>query len=250
MRIMAVGAHPDDVEITCGGLVAKLASSGHEVGIADLSQGELGSSGSRETRAKESARAAKILGVSWRESCQLPDTGIDHSSREQLRAVVELVRRRRPDLVLSPYRHSRHPDHHEASEIVRRVIFLAGLRQYDACGSPFPSARILYYMSDVQFDPSLIVDVDEFFETKMMAVHAYASQFNRNRPDSYPTRLNEPGFLDRIVARARFFGAMIGTGYAEGFLHEGPLRVEDPARLIVDGMGPRRKAPLHKRRRK
>jgi bacillithiol biosynthesis deacetylase BshB1 len=233
MKVMAIGAHPDDVELSCGGLVAKLVSLGHEVGIADLTQGELGSSGSKRTRATESTKAAEILGVSWRTCCELPDTGLDHSNRGHMRTVVELLRKRRPALVLSPYRYSRHPDHIEASEIVRRAIFLAGLRQIDARGKPFPFGRILCYMSDIQFEPTLIVDIGEFFEKKMKAVRAYRSQFQRNRADSYPTRLNEPGFLGRIEMRARFLGTMIGRTYAEGFLHEGPLEVDDPSRLVA-----------------
>jgi bacillithiol biosynthesis deacetylase BshB1 len=233
MKVMAIGAHPDDVELSCGGLVAKLVSLGHEVGIADLTKGELGSSGSKQTRAAESTKAGKILGVFWRECCELPDTGLDHSNRGHIRAVVELLRRRRPALVLSPYRYSRHPDHMEASEMIRRAVFLAGLKHFDAKGEPFPSGRILYYMGDVQFDPTFIVDVGEFFEKKMKAIRAYGSQFQRRRADSYPTRLNEPGFLNRIETRARFLGAMIGKTYAEGFVYEGPLQVEDPTSIVA-----------------
>jgi len=243
MKVMAIGAHPDDVELSCGGLVAKLVQLGHEVGMVDLTRGELASSGSRKTRVAESTKAGKILGVSWRECCELPDAGLDHSNRGQVRAVVELLRRRRPALVLSPYRHSRHPDHMEASETVRRAIFLAGLKHFDARGEPFPSGRILYYMSDLQFEPTFIVDVGEFFEKKMKAIRAYRSQFETGGADSYPTRLNEPGFLDRIETRARFLGAMIGKTYAEGFLYEGPLQVDDPVGLVAT-------RGAHNRRRK
>ncbi|MCX5800632.1 MAG: bacillithiol biosynthesis deacetylase BshB1 [Candidatus Eisenbacteria bacterium] len=234
MKVMAIGAHPDDVELSCGGLVAKLVSLGHETGIADLTGGELGSSGSKKTRAAESMKAAKILRVAWRECCELPDTGLDHTNRGHMRTVVELLRRHRPALVLSPHGgDSRHPDHVEAREIVRRAVYLAGLRQFDAGGRPFSSGRLLYYMSDVQFEPTLIVDVGEFFDRKMKAIRAYRSQFSGNRSDSYPTRLNNPGFLDRIEMRARFLGAMIDKAYAEGFLHEGPLQVDDPVTLLA-----------------
>jgi N-acetylglucosamine malate deacetylase 1 len=233
MKVMAIGAHPDDVELSCGGLVAKLVSLGHEVGIVDLTRGELASSGSEKTRAAESTKAGKILGVSWRECCELPDTGLDHSNRGQVRAVTELLRRRRPVLVLSPYRYSRHPDHVEASEIVRRAVFLAGLKRFDARGEPFSFGRILCYMSDLQFESTFIVDVGEFFEKKMKAIRAYRSQFDRKEADSYPTRLNERGFLDGIETRARFLGAMIGKTYAEGFLYEGPLQVDDPVSLVA-----------------
>ena len=233
MKVVAVGVHPDDVELTCGGLVAKLVSLGHEVGIADLTRGELGSSGTKKTRAAESLKATNILGASWRECCELPDAGLDHSNKGQMRAVVELLRKHRPNLVLSPYRYSRHPDHMEGSEMLRRAVFLAGLRRLDARGKPFPSGKILYYMSDVQFEPTLIVDIEAFFDKKMKAVRAYRSQFGRNRTDSYPTRLNEPGFLDRIELRARFLGTVINTEYAEGFLYEGPLRVDDPVTLLA-----------------
>jgi LmbE family N-acetylglucosaminyl deacetylase len=128
-------------------------------------------------------------------------------------------------LVLSPYRHSRHPDHIEASEIVRRAVFLAGLKRFDARGEPFSFGKILCYMSDVQFEPTFIVDVGEFFEKKMKAIRAYRSQFDGKEADSYPTRLNE--------TRARFLGAMIGKACAEGFLYEGPLQVDDPVSLVA-----------------
>ena len=234
MKVIAVGTHPDDVELSCGGLVAKLTSLGHEVGIADLTRGELGSSGSARIRARESARAASILRASWRECCELPDGGLDHSDRSHVLAAVELLRRHRPALLLAPYRYSRHPDHAEGSEILRRAVFLAGLRQLEAKGKPFQSGKILYYMSDMQFEPTFIVGIDDFFETKMKAVRAYKSQFRRDRADAYPTRLNEPGFLNRIEVRARFFGTTIEGTYGEAFLYEGPLRVDDPVRLLVE----------------
>ncbi|UCF79718.1 MAG: bacillithiol biosynthesis deacetylase BshB1 [Candidatus Eiseniibacteriota bacterium] len=232
MRVVAIGAHPDDVELTCGGLVAKLGSMGHDVRLSDLTSGELGSSGNEKTRALESAKAASILGVSSRECCGLPDGGLDHSNVQQVKTVVELIRRHRPSLVLGPYRHSRHPDHVEASEMIRRGVFLAGLRRFDASGRPHGLVSILYYMGDVHFVPSFIVDVGKFFKKKMKAVRVYRSQFERNRPDSYPTRLNRAGFMDLIEARAKYLGGLIGAEYGEGFLYEGSLRVDDPTLLV------------------
>ncbi|KPJ60529.1 MAG: hypothetical protein AMJ46_05840 [Latescibacteria bacterium DG_63] len=233
MRVAAIGTHPDDVELTCGGLVAKLVWLGHDVRMFDLTCGEKGSSGSQRARAAESSRAARVLGVSLRQCCGLPDAGLDHSDREQVRTVVELLRKHRPSVVLAPYRYSRHPDHVEASEIVRRSAFLAGLRQFDAKGQPHGSTRILYYMGDVVFEPTFLVDIGRFFKKKMRAVRAYKSQFDRSRSDSYPTRLNEAGFLERIETRAKYLGNLIGVGYAEGFLHEEPLCVDDPIALLT-----------------
>lgn len=235
MRVMAVGAHPDDIELTCGGLVAKLAASGHRVGIADLTCGEMGSSGNEKTRISESKKAARALRVSWRVCCGLPDSELNHSDRAHVHAFVRLVRKHRPALVLAPWRESRHPDHIEASEIVRRGLFLAGLRRLPVEGSPHGQCEILYYMGDVQFEPTIIVDIEKFFSRKMKAIEAYRSQFDRKRPDSFPTRLNLPGFLELIEMRARRLGQRIGTRYAEGFIYEGPLCVDDPVELIARG---------------
>jgi bacillithiol biosynthesis deacetylase BshB1 len=233
MRVMAIGTHPDDIELTCGGTVAKLAWLGHDVRIFDLTCGELGSSGSKKTRATESKKAAQMLGVSVRECCGLPDAGLDHSDGEQVRVVVELLRKHRPSVVLAPYRCSRHPDHVEASEMVRRSVFLAGLRHFDAKGRPYGSTRILYYMGDVPFEPTFSVDIGRFFKKKMMAVRVYRSQFDRTRSDAYPTRLNKAGFLKRIETRAKYLGDLIGVDYAEGFLCEDPICVDDPIALLT-----------------
>jgi len=235
MKVMAVGAHPDDVEMSCGGLVARLASEGYEVGIADLTCGEMGSSGDEKTRMAESGRAARILGVSWRVCCGLPDSGLDHSDRGHVHAFVRLLRERRPSLVLAPWRQARHPDHTEAGEIVRRAVFLAGLRRLRVPGQPHASTKVLYYMGDTRFEPTLVVDVSRFFAKKMKSIHAYRSQFDRSRPEAFPTRLNAPGFLDVIENRARYLGDIVGVKYAEGFLHEGPVPVDDPVALVVNG---------------
>jgi bacillithiol biosynthesis deacetylase BshB1 len=235
MRIMAVGAHPDDVELSCGGSVAKLVSLGHEVGIVDLTCGEMGSSGSEKTRIAESMRSARILGVSWRVCCGLPDSRLNHADISQVYAFVKLLRRHRPALVLGPWGKSRHPDHAETGEIVGRGIFLAGLWRIPVKGRPFSGTKLLYYMGDTQFEPTIIVDVGKFFKKKMRAIEAYKSQFDRRRPDSSPTRLNQPGFLGLIEARASYIGRTIGVRYGEGFLHEGPLEVGDPAALMVQG---------------
>ncbi|MFH0777453.1 MAG: bacillithiol biosynthesis deacetylase BshB1 [Candidatus Eisenbacteria bacterium] len=235
MRVVAVGAHPDDIELSCGGLVARLTSIGHEVGIIDLTYGEMASSGDRRIRIRESLKAAGILGVAWRECLGLPDTGLDHSERLQIRAVVEALRKHKPSFVLAPHRASSHPDHMEAGEMLRRAMFLAGLRRFEARGRPHRSSGLLYYMGDLRFEPSIVVDVTRFHRKKMSAVKAYRSQFRRDSGDSYPTRLNAPGFLELIEERARYLGGIIGTDYAEGFLHEGPLRVGDPAALLCNG---------------
>jgi len=235
MKVMAVGAHPDDVEMSCGGLVAKLASEGYEVGIADLTCGEMGSSGTEKTRMAESKKAARVLGVSWRVCCGLPDSGLDHSDIGQVYTFVRLLRDRRPSLVLAPWRQARHPDHTEAGEIVRRAVFLAGLRRLRVPGPPHASTKVLYYMGDTRFEPTLVVDVSRFFARKMKSIHAYRSQFDRSRPDAHPTRLNAPGFLDVIENRARYLGDIMGVRYAEGFMHEGPVAVDDPVALVVSG---------------
>jgi bacillithiol biosynthesis deacetylase BshB1 len=235
MKVMAVGAHPDDVEMSCGGVVARIASQGYEVGVVDMTCGEMGSSGDEKTRVAESNKAARVLGLSWRVCCGLPDSGLNHSDREHVYTFVRMLRKYRPALVLAPWRYARHPDHMEAGEIVRRAVFLAGLRRLRVPGAPHASAKVLYYMGDTRFEPTIIVDVTAYFGKKMKSIHAYRSQFDRSRPDAFPTKINAPGFLDVIETRARYLGNIIGTKYAEGFLHEGPVAVDDVAALIVRG---------------
>lgn len=226
------GAHPDDVELTSGGLAAVLASHGHAVGIVDLTSGEAGSRGAPRERAAEAAAAAKILGVATRQCLGLPDLGLDRSDREQLRAVVECLREHQPRLVVAPERHDAHPDHVEASSLVSRASYLAGLAGFDAAGERMRPRRLLFALYRGAERAHLVVDVTPVWEQRTSALRAHASQLGAGPgPTTY---LTDARFLGEIEARARVLGAAIGVTYGEGYRSAGPLGIHD-ARALLGG---------------
>jgi len=223
LDFLAVGAHPDDVEISCGGTLAFAAAQGHSVGILDLTLGELATNGTVETRIAEAAEAARALGVALRRNGELPDGAIDSRDPGQVRRVVALLRSLRPAILLTHFPRDRHPDHGEASRLVDRAWYLAGLRRYDAEGDPFrPEARY-YFASRIGFEPSFVVDITATWDVKRRSILAHKSQVLREGQDTSATALNEPDFLERIEARARHYGGMIGVRYGEPFRSTEPL---------------------------
>lgn len=225
LDLLAIGAHPDDVDISCGGTLAVAAAQGYRTGILDLTRGELGTNGTPEIRAVEAMEAARILGTAGRWNVGLPDGGVRSQELEQERRVVEWIRKLRPAILLSHFPKDRHPDHVQASRIVERAWYLAGLARYKADGVPFrPSARF-HFASRVGFEPSFVVDVTEACEIKRRAMLAHKSQVSQESPGASPTQLNQPDFLDRIDARMRHYGGMIGVPFGEPFAADGPTGV-------------------------
>lgn len=227
LDLLAVGAHPDDVDISCGGTLAVAASQGYTTGILDLTRGEMGTNGTPEIRAAEAAEAARILSVKGRWNVGLPDGGINAHDPIQERRVVEWIRKLRPGILLNHFHHDRHPDHVQASRIVERAAYLAGLTRYAADGDPFRPAARFYFVSRVGFDPSFVVDVTAVWEIKRRAMLAHKSQVTQESPSSSPTQLNQPGFLERIDARMRHYGGMIGVQFGEPFASDGPTGVRE-----------------------
>ncbi len=227
------GAHPDDVELTSGGLAALLASHGHHVGIVDLTRGEAGTRGTPEQRAQESEAAAQALGVEARLNLALPDTAIDGGNRDQLGRVVTCLREHRPSLVVAPDRHDEHPDHVEASRLVARACHLAGLAKFDAPGERFRPARLLFALYRAIQRPHLVVDVTAVWHRRMAALREHKSQLDPGGPSTY---LAAAGFLHEVEARARVFGAAIGATFGEAYRVAGPFAVRD-ARALLGGMG-------------
>jgi bacillithiol biosynthesis deacetylase BshB1 len=221
--VLAVGAHPDDVEVGCGGVLALCTGAGMRVAIADLTRGELGTRGTPELREEEARRAAEALGVPHRVALGLPDgsLGTDAGQRD---AVVGLLRDLRPRLVLAPYAlDDRHPDHAAAGRMVRDACFLAGVARWGD-GEPHRPARLHHYMLHSVFEPTYVVDVTPVWEQRTAAVAAFASQFSA-APGDRRTAIGD-GFLELLDARARVFGAMIGAGRGEPFRCVGPLGLD------------------------
>lgn len=230
LHALAFGAHPDDVELGCGGTLARLSAKGYRVGILSLTRAELGTRGDPETRAREFQDAARILQVAVHQSLDLPDGDIQPSWENKLK-VIEEIRRYRPAIVFAPYWEDRHPDHEMASALVKMAAYLAGLSRIETGREAFRPNRVVYYPCRFEFEPSFIVDVSAFHERKMQAVQAYQSQFHGPEKDKFgeqETNISRPEFLETIVARDRRYGALIGSQYGEAFRVREPMRLDDP----------------------
>jgi bacillithiol biosynthesis deacetylase BshB1 len=225
--VMAFGAHPDDIELGCGGTLIKLVDLGHSVVLVDMVQGEMGTRGTVETRRAEAAAAAKIIGAVARENLKLEDGNI-RADEEAKRRVVEVVRKHRPRLVFIPYYKDRHPDHYHASQVAYEGIFLAGLAQYETGQESYRPLRVLYYMGWYEFEPTFIVDISAQFDQKMDAIYAFSTQFKPGDSFYEQTRLTSRQYNWALVHRMAYYGSLIGKQYGEGFLIRGRMEVENP----------------------
>lgn len=229
VNLIAFGAHPDDVEIGAGGLLAKEAALGYRVGIVDLTQGEMGTRGTPDVRSKEAQEAAKILGAVWRMNLELPDSGLS-IDQESVMKLVKVIRTYRPDIILCPYWDDRHPDHVRTSQLVTEAHFKAGLKKLEPDLEAFRPSTILYYFLNRMENQSFIVDVSEQYPIKQEAIRAHFSQFgDAGLKPLAVLGLKAP--LQFIDSRDRFQGAQIGTAYGEAFLVRTPIPIEDPLKI-------------------
>lgn len=220
--LLAFGAHPDDAEIGAGGILAKHAAAGFRTAICDLTQAELSSNGTVEVRQKEAKEAGEILGLSTRVCLSFPDRGLT-GEEGQLEAIVRVIRRLRPRIVLAPYVKDRHPDHTACNRMVKEAVFNAGIRKKQVDDLPAYRVEHLYYYFINEIDRvDLIVDIGSVYEQKMQALHAYASQFHREAGE-VDTILNGPTYLPMIRGRDQLWGHQIGAVYGEGLVAERPL---------------------------
>lgn len=233
--LLAVGAHPDDVELFCGGTLIRLADLGRSTGVIDLTRGELASRGDLEQRAAETAAASRVLGLRFRENLGLPDTAIDPHSRTQLLTVVEAIRRHRPEILLIPWIEERHPDHAAAGELLRRAAYFAGVRRVatDPPGERFVPRQLLHYAMRYRMRSSLVVDTSAAAARKMLAIGCYSSQVTRLAPGD-ETLLSSSGALAAIEARDRYYGSLIGTSHGEPLRCVGALGIVDLVRQFRD----------------
>lgn len=221
---LAIGAHPDDIELGCGGTIAKLVSEGRSVAIVDLTQGELGTRGSAELRHLEAQKAADILGVSARENLKLKD-GFLHNSEEYQMAIVEMVRKYQPDVVLANAIDDRHPDHAKASKLASDACFLAGLRRIETTldglqQEPWRPKHIFHYIQWKEIKPDFVIDISDFLEKKIDSCMAYSSQFYDPNSDEPETPISNRDFFESLTYRAQNLGRLSGVTYAEGFTYE------------------------------
>ena len=233
LDLLAIAAHPDDVELTCGGTLLKMAQRGYKTGILDLTAGEMGTRGSPETRAKEAARAGQILKVSYRTTLGVPDSDVQPSRQHKL-ALAKKIRELRPHTVILPYWEARHPDHYHASTLGYEGCFLAGLKALPIEGEPFRPFKILYCTSFEGMPPTFVVDITKEYPTRRRAILAYASQF---RPAKSERKQRVYLAIDELDSRmdllARRNGDLIGVKYGEPFLQSEPMQIDDVVKLPV-----------------
>jgi len=225
--VLAIGAHPDDVELGCGGTLAALAARGYTFGICDLTRGEMGTRGTPETRAEEAAEAARILGAAFRVTLDLGDGGL-RTDRDAELAVLDVVRRSRPRLLFAMHAFDRHADHVRAGRLVRDASFYAGLRALDTGVAAHRPQQVLSFFASYAEPPTFVVDVSAVHDRKLAALAAYKSQFYDAASDEPETYIAARGFLDAMIARARALGGQSGVLYAEGFVTDLPPRLDDP----------------------
>jgi bacillithiol biosynthesis deacetylase BshB1 len=232
LDVIAFAAHPDDAEAACGGLLFTLAARGYRVAICDLTRGERGTNGSPEIRAAEAAAAARVLGLAARLQLGLPDGGLDGRASAQLEAVVRAIREHAPRIVIGPHEQSRHPDHLECAQLVRRAQFFCGLQRFLDDVPPVARPVHLRGLDWHPVAPSFVVDISAALTPKLEALRCYGSQFESG-PGRAPTVLNDPAWMQRIETNARHYGSLIGRAAGEPYVVDGPVPLDDPVRTFT-----------------
>ncbi|HRI25954.1 MAG TPA: bacillithiol biosynthesis deacetylase BshB1 [Ferruginibacter sp.] len=224
LDLLAFGVHPDDVELSCAGVLLLEKKKGKKTGIIDLTQGELGTRGTAQSRLQEASGAAMILGVDIRDNLNMAD-GFFQNNEAHQRKIITALRAYQPEIVLCNAIEDRHPDHGRSSRLVSDAAFLSGLMKIDTelNGKPQTAWRpkyVLSYIQDRMLKPDFVVDISDVFEQKIEAIKAYKTQFHTGEMEGPSTYISTPDFLDSVVYRHKWFGKMIGVKYAEGFISE------------------------------
>jgi bacillithiol biosynthesis deacetylase BshB1 len=232
--LLAIAAHPDDVEQTCGGTLLRAANAGYRTGIIDLTAGDMGTRGSPEIRVAESEAAAKVLKVSHRENLHFPDARLENSMAGRM-TLAQRIRELRPRTVILPYWEGRHPDHYRTSEIGYEACFLAGLKKIDQYTEPHRPSKIIYSSVYANVTPSFVVDITPYFETRMESLLAYQSQYGESKEGAtlFP---DEAEIRDRLSSVARFYGTLIGVRYGEPYVVKETMRVDDVVTMPVKSL--------------
>lgn len=231
LDILAFGAHPDDVELGCAGTIAKEIANGKTVGIIDLTRGELGTRGTAETRDREAAEAAEILGVHKRDNMEFADGFFVNDRKHQIE-LIKMIRKYRPEIVLCNAVTDRHIDHGKGSQLVSDACFLSGLlkidtqcEDFDGYQEPWRPKVIYHYMQWQNTEPDFVVDISDYMEKKLAAVHAYKTQFFDPDSKEPETPISSKNFTDSVKYRASDLGRIVGANYAEGYTVERYLAV-------------------------
>ena len=236
LDILAFGVHPDDVELGCGGILVSEKKNGKKTGIIDLTQGELGSRGTAETRKEEAKAAGEILSVDARENLGLADGFFENNEASQ-RKVITVIRKFRPEIVICNAPEDRHPDHGRSADLIYDAAFLSGLVKIETSLNgglqlPWRPKYVLNYIQDRYLKPDFVVDISESFAKKLESVQAYKTQFYNPEEKGPQTYISTPDFLEGVAGRAAMFGKMIGVKYAEGFITKKMIGIRDLDALI------------------
>ncbi len=234
LDVLAFAAHPDDVEMSCGGTIIKLVQSGKKVGIVDITLGELGTRGTPETRKSEAAKAAELMQLAARENLELEDGRIGQSE-EEISKVIMAIRKYRPDIILANAMEDRHPDHGSAAALIEKSVFLAGLKKYPLEGEildPWRPRAVYHYIQDRYIEPDFVVDITEQYEKRKQVIACFESQFYKQDSKEEETYISTKKFQDYLEARAVSMGHKIGVHFGEGFTSVRTMGVSDITSLI------------------
>jgi len=224
--LLFFAAHADDLELSCGGTIAKSAKDGLRVGLVELTRGEMGTRGTPKVRYRESQRAAKILGVEFRYQLDFGDGGLRTSRDEELE-LIEVIRRHTPRVIFAPWPDERHPDHVRTGRLCGDAAFYAGLRALQTSRAAHRPQVTAYYLQNYVLHPTFVVDVSAAWKTKMRAIAAFKSQFHNPGSKEAATFIADPKFLGMIEARGKHFGALIGAEYGEAYITKQPPKLDD-----------------------
>ena len=224
LDVLALAAHPDDIEQTCGGALLRMAEAGYLTGALDLTAGDMGSRGTPELRIEESREAARILKLAFRENLRMPDARLENHLSFRL-TLMAVIRRLRPKVVVLPYWEARHPDHYVASQLGFEASFLAGIRKLDDESEPHRPFKLIYASMYASVAPSFVVDISSQFEARMQSLFAYRSQYGAS--DNAGLFPNAEEIYDRLRSIARYYGNLIGVKYGEPYVVKETMRVDD-----------------------
>lgn len=230
--ILTIAAHPDDVELTCAGTLIRMGQQGYSVGLLDLTQGEMGTRGTPEIRAREAEAAAAVIGARWRESMNLGDARLTASIENRM-AVAERIRAAKPRTVILPYWEGRHPDHYTAAVLGYEACYAAGLKQLSIAGEPHRPKKILYSAMYAEVRPSFSVDISAVFDKKLEAIMCFASQFSGDMKDIAELYPAWGRLVDQITTQCKYFGHSIGVTYAEPFVVKESIAIDDIVTMPV-----------------
>lgn len=225
LDILAIAPHPDDVELGCGGTLAKAVAEGKKVGIVDLTRGELGTRGTPEIRMQEAENAAKIIGVHTRENLGMRD-GFFQNSEENKLKIIQIIRKYQPEILICGAPQDRHPDHGRATQLIREAAFLSGLKSIDTKQEAWRPKRIFMFIQWQPLQPDFVINISGYLDTKIASCMAYESQFFDPNSKEPATAISSENFKESITYRAKDFGRLIWKDAAEGFIADSLLGVE------------------------